>query len=98
MPRPVQVEARPNYRIFVRYEDGAEGEVDLSHLAGRGVFKAWDDPAFFSAVRIGPHGEIEWKDLIDLCPDAIYMQLTGKTPEEVFPRLKQAESAGSTGS
>jgi len=25
---------------------------------------------------------------IDLCPDALYLRLTGKTPEDLFPALK----------
>ena len=45
MPKPVQVKALANYRVWLRYDDGAEGTVDLSDLAGRGVFKAWDDAA-----------------------------------------------------
>ena len=65
--------------------------MDLSHLTRRGVFKAWDDSAFFAAVKIGPHGEIVWGDKIDLCPDATYMRLTGKSPDQVFPNWKQAE-------
>ena len=36
--RPVEVRALEPYRIWLRYDDGAEGEVDLSYLAGDGVF------------------------------------------------------------
>lgn len=43
-------------------------------------------------VSIGPAGEVRWGDDIDLCPDALYMQLTGKSPEEIFPNLKKAET------
>ena len=32
--RLVAAEARPNYRLWVRFEDGVEGEVDLSDVAG----------------------------------------------------------------
>lgn len=91
MPRPTQVRAGPDYRLWLRYEDGTEGEVDLSRLLGRGVFKAWQDIAFFESVKLGPYGEIMWGDEIDLCPDAIYMRLTGRTPEQVFPSLKKVE-------
>jgi hypothetical protein len=35
----VEVRALRNYRIWVRFEDGLAGEVDLSNLAGRGVFR-----------------------------------------------------------
>ncbi|MEW6322380.1 MAG: DUF2442 domain-containing protein [Acidobacteriota bacterium] len=78
MVRPVAVKALPGFRIWLRYSDGVEGEVDLSDLAGRGVFAAWDDEAFFTAVRLGAHGAIEWGSGLDLCPDAMYLRLTGK--------------------
>jgi hypothetical protein len=85
MPKPVEVKALTQYRIWLRYDDGVEGEVDLSDLAGRGVFSVWSDPAVFRAVRLGPHGAIEWSPELDLCPDAMYLKLTGKTVEDVFP-------------
>lgn len=88
LPKPVEVKSLANYRIWLRYSDGIEGEVDLSDLAGRGVFEAWNDPAFFRTVHIASHGAVEWGSEIDLCPDALYMQLTGKSPEELFPALK----------
>ena len=84
MVRPAEVRPVGRYRIWLRYEDGTEGEVDLSHLAGRGVFAAWDDEGVFGRVKLGSHGAIEWPGDLDLCPDALYLQLTGKRPEEVF--------------
>ena len=33
---------------------------------------------------------IRWGDAIDLCPHALYMQLTGKSPEDIFPNLRKA--------
>jgi len=85
------VRAGSHYRLWLRYDDGTEGEVDLSSLVGRGVFKAWQDATFFESVTLGPYGEIMWGGQIDLCPDAIYMRLTGRTPEQVFPSLKKVE-------
>ncbi len=89
MVRPVEVRALPGYRLWLRYSDGVEGEVDLSGFAGKGVFKAWSDYAIFAGARIGAHGEIIWNDELDMCPDALYMRLTDKTPEELFPKLNQ---------
>ncbi len=89
MTKPTQVRALPNYRIYIKYNDGAEGEVDLSDLLGQGIFEAWQDEIFFNRVRIGPGRQIRWSDEIELCPDAVYMRLTGKTPEELFPQLKR---------
>ena len=91
MFKPIEVKALPDYKLWLRYTDGVEGEVDLSHLAGRGVFAAWDDYQVFEKVHIGKSGAIAWSDDIDLCPDALYLRLTGKRPEEVFPKLKAAE-------
>ena len=87
MTRPVEVKALPNFQIWLRYDDGTQGEVDLSDLVGRGVFLAWNDVAFFDSVRLGSHGAIEWGSGLDLCPDAMYLRLTGKSPEEMFPAL-----------
>lgn len=92
MPTPVEVKALANYRLWLRYDDGAEGDIDLSDLAGRGVFSAWNDATFYESVRVGSHGAIEWGSNIDLCPDAMYMRLTGKSPEEVFPALRPAHA------
>jgi hypothetical protein len=88
MARPIEVKALANFRIWLRYNDNTQGEVDLSDLSGRGVFKAWDDAEFFRSVRLGSHGAIEWGGQIDLCPDAMYLRLTGKSPDEIFPILR----------
>ena len=40
---PKILEARPldGYKIWLKFDDGISGEVDLSHLAGKGVFELW---------------------------------------------------------
>jgi hypothetical protein len=88
MFKPIEVKALENYKLWIKYADGEEGEVDLSHLAGKGVFSVWDDYAVFEKVYIGRYGEIAWSEEIDICPDNIYMEITGKTPEELFPNLQ----------
>ena len=88
--RPVQVRAVVPYRIWLRYTDGIEGEVDLSHLAGKGVFKSWTDPSFFAQVHIGQGGAICWGDSIEMCPDALYLRLTGMSVEDYMPKLRHS--------
>ena len=88
MPTPVEVKALDSYRIWVRFSDSVEGEADLSEYAGKGVFARWNDYRRFQAVHIGPGGEIAWDDAIDMCPDAIYLKITGKRPEDLFPKLQ----------
>ncbi len=91
MVRPVLVRALPNYRLYLEFSDGVKGEVDLSDLAGKNVFSAWSNPSFFGAVHIGSNREIKWNDEIELCPDSLYLKLTGQTPEELFPRLRREQ-------
>jgi hypothetical protein len=84
----IEVRALPNYKLWLRYDDGVVGEVDLSRLVGKGVFELWNDYRKFEQVSIGSHGELAWGDDIDLCADALYLQLNGKRPEEVFASLR----------
>ena len=60
--------------------------MDLSDLAGRGVFAAWNERKFFESVRIEERGALAWGESLDLCPNALYCRITGKTPEEVFAK------------
>ncbi len=43
----------------------------------------------FEAVHMSDHGSVAWTDDLELCPDALYMQLTSKKPAQVFPSLKR---------
>ena len=85
MIKPIEVKAATKYKIWLRYEDGSSGEVDLSHHAERGVFKAWESPGFFDNVRITDFGSIAWGDSddLELCPNDLYMRLTGKTLDDI---------------
>jgi hypothetical protein len=81
------IEVLQGYRLSLTFDDGASGIVDLSHLAGKGVFARWLDRKQFEQVRIGSVGELVWGDDLDLCPDSLYLQVTGKKPEDIFPIL-----------
>jgi hypothetical protein len=85
------IEARPerDFRLFLRFDDATAGVIDLSEFAGRGVFAAWNKPGVFERVRITEQGAVEWPGEIDLCPDALYLRLTGKSPEDLFSTLTQ---------
>ena len=43
MNKVVDVRPLETYRVWVRFADGTQGEVDLSDLAGKGVFTGWAD-------------------------------------------------------
>ncbi len=89
MYKIIEVTALPDYRLQLKYHDGVKGVVDVSHLVGKGVFALWKDYEAFCNVTIGLSGELLWGDEVDLCPDSLYLKLTGKSPEELFPHLRQ---------
>ena len=79
MERIVSAQPRPAFRLWLRFTDGVEGEVDLSHLVGHGVFARWDDPAEFQKVRVDPETRtVSWPGDIDLDPDVLYAKVTGQ--------------------
>ena len=84
----IEVRTLPDYKLWLHYDDGVVGEVDLSRLVGKGVFELWNDYPRFEQVSIGSHGELAWGDDVDLCADALYLELTGKRPEATFPSLR----------
>jgi hypothetical protein len=88
MYKVIEVTPQDGYRLALAFDNGEHGVVDLAPLAGKGVFAAWNDPEVFRAVQVGPFGELAWGDEIDLCPDSLYLEATGKNPEDVFPALK----------
>jgi hypothetical protein len=88
MNRISKVKVLPGYRLHIEFEDGTSGTVDVSENVGKGVFAAWRDPRVFEQVAIGSAGELVWGDKIDLCPDALYLKVAGKQPEDIFPALR----------
>ncbi len=92
MIKLTQVEARNNHKIWLKFEDGVEGEVDLSNLVARGgLFKRWEDRAFFESVRITEDDVVKWgdSDFHELCGDSLYMEITGISFDEYSERVNQ---------
>ena len=79
MIRPNKIESLSGFRIRVTYPDGVEGVIDLSADVGIGVFAPLSDEAFFQTVHIGHFGQIAWSDDIEICPDAAYQEIKGRT-------------------
>lgn len=87
MKRIIAFKVLDHYRVWLRFDDGVEGDVDLSNMVGQGVFNAWRDYDFFRRAYVADHGSLTWPGELDLCPDALWLQVTGKKPEDLFPNL-----------
>ena len=93
MFEPLEVKALSDFRIWIRYADGEEGEVNLSHRAGQGVFGLWEDESKWKNVQSAEDGAICWSEDVELCPDATYLKLTGRSPEEALPNFPSSARA-----
>ncbi len=68
------MEARQEFRLWVRFNDGTEGEVDMAGFvrsSRAGVFAALRDERLFRQVRL-EWGAVSWPGELDLAPDAMY--------------------------
>lgn len=89
--KPKTVRPLDEFRIYLEFSDGSKGEVDLSSLLDKPVFGKLKDRSLFEKVHIGDHREIMWNEEIELCADSLYLQLTGKSPEDLFPALRHEQ-------
>lgn len=66
--------ARANFRLWVRFSDGTEGDVDLKRFIEsdtRPIVAALRDPKLFAAIRI-ESDTVVWQNGFDLAPEFLY--------------------------
>ena len=69
------VEARyiAAYRVWLRFADGLEGEVDLENALRGPVFEPLKDPAYFA--RFSVDWTLTWPNGADLAPESLYARV-----------------------
>ena len=88
MMLPDVVEARPvgGYRVYIRFDDGVAGEVDLAAVINfEGVFAPLRAPEKFAQFHVAPDlGTICWPNGADIAPETLYdAVLQGHSPSRV---------------
>ena len=82
-PKVISVNPLEKYRIRIKFDDGAEGVLDLSDCANHGVFKSWDSDNTFDKVFINNEtGAITWPGEIDIDTLNCYLQIKGISYEQ----------------
>ena len=62
-----------DYVIRLRFNDGAEGEIDLKDELWGEVFEPLRDPEVFKSFKVDPDMEtIVWENGADLAPEFLY--------------------------
>ena len=80
LPNVVSVTQTGPYRLRIRFDDGAEGEVDIQDsVPFVGVFEPLRDPTFFAQVRVDAEaGTVVWPNGADLDPLVLHSRVTGR--------------------
>ena len=80
IPRVVEVRPLKGYKLWLRFQDGVSGTVDLSGELWGPMFEPLKDNALFAQAAIHPELEtITWPNGADLAPEFLYRaaQLVG---------------------
>lgn len=84
----VAVKPLTGYQLWLTFEDGVEGVVDISHLIEfSGIFAPLQEAATFAQVQIHPElGTLIWQNGADLDPDVLYAIVSG-SPIPTYSRV-----------
>lgn len=76
----VAVQPQEGYQLYLKFEDGIEGVIDISQLIEfTGIFAPLQDLTYFTQVKVNPDwGTIYWENGADLDPDVLYSVVTGQ--------------------
>jgi len=81
------VDVRPlgGHRLYLQFEDGVAGEIDVGDLvAFEGVFAPLQDERCFAEVSVNRElGTIYWPGGADLDPDVLYAEVSGEPPPDL---------------
>ena len=83
----IAVQPKTGYQLYLKFEDGSEGIVDISQLIKfTGVFADLQNLDYFQQVKVNPEwGTIYWDNDADLDPDVLYSVVT-EQPDEFEQR------------
>ena len=76
----IEVLPQENYQLYLKFEDGKDGIIDVSSLVEfTGVFAPLKNLDYFKTVKLNPEwGTIYWENGADLDPDVLYSIVTGE--------------------
>ena len=66
----VEAQHRGGHRVWLRFNDGAAGEVDLSSEMWGEVFEPLRNPAIFAAFRVDR--TLTWPNGADIAPEFLH--------------------------
>lgn len=61
------------HRVWLRFDDGLEGEIDLAGVLRGPVFEPLKDPAYFSNFTVD--WTLTWPNGADIAPESLYTRV-----------------------
>ena len=92
-PRVSGVRHLNDYELEISFTDGTVASLDFrKRIVGRGgVFRALENIEFFAQVAVDREaGTLVWPNGVDLCPDVLYADATGKDIQDLGNELEVA--------
>jgi hypothetical protein len=69
----IEVRHLRDFTVWIKYDDGTEGEVDISRSFRGPVFEPLRDVEYFKQVRVNHDiGTIVWPNGADVAPETLY--------------------------
>ncbi|MBG1239974.1 DUF2442 domain-containing protein [Nostoc sp. NZL] len=92
----IEVIPHDNYQLYLKFEDGKEGIVDVNQsIEFTGIFAPLKDLNYFKTVKLNAEwGTIYWDNGADLDPDVLYSVVTNQ-PIPTYRNLEEYEKSWS---
>ena len=81
--KAVSVNALPEYKIEVSFDDGVSGVVDLKGFIGKGIFSELSKPELFNKVYTTGYS-IAWSEELEIDLIALYAEIVKESPEDIL--------------
>jgi hypothetical protein len=73
------------YTLHVKFLDGVEGDIELTELVSKGIFKVLQNQELFEKAYNTGYS-IAWSEELEIDSDTIYMELSGKSIGDLIPQ------------
>ena len=67
----VEAKATGGFRVWLRFNDGLEGEIDLGDELDGEIFEPLRDASYFASFRLEGH-TLTWPNGADMAPEFLY--------------------------
>ena len=88
----INVNAIPEYKLQVTFDDGVSGIIDLKDFIGKGVFSDLKNPELFNKVYTTGYS-IAWSEELEIDAIAVYLEILNRKSfiEKIEMGLKDVE-------